>query len=338
MKDLLHMIKSGALLSENQIQEALQQMTSGRASPAQTGAFLMGLASRGETASEIAAAADFLRQHADKLSAPQGTVDCCGTGGDIHGTYNISTAVALVCAACSVPVAKHGNRAASSKSGAADVLEALGTPLNVPKQRLEQALKKYYFAFLMAPSHHQVLKPLAPIRKDLGFQTIFNLLGPLASPADTKFQLIGVFDQKWGRVFAEALHKLGSKRAWIVHGRDGLDEITLSDDTDITILHEDGRIEERVLSPHDFGLPACQLEELKGGEAKQNADALYELLNGKPSAYRNVVVANAAAVLVISTAANDLKDGVQQAQDALDQHKALKLLENYIAFVSASHD
>ena len=298
--------------------------------PAVAGAFLMGLAQRGESATEIAAAARILRNYAKAVQAPQGAVDCCGTGGDARGTYNISTAVALVCAACGVPVAKHGNRAASSKSGAADVLEALGVSLNASQKTHEQALQDLNFTFLMAPHHYDILRPLAPIRAALGFRTLFNILGPLANPAGTKRQLIGVFKPDLCPLMANALKELGSERAWIVHGRDGLDEITLTTSTDVTALEPDGTIKDFTLTPDDFGLPSCNADDLKGGSAEENATALERLLQGAKSAYRDVVLANSAAVLKISDQVKTLKEGVQNATTAIDAGKAHDTLTHYI--------
>ncbi len=299
------------------------------------GAFLMGLSQKGETSEEIASAAHYLRAHVSPINAPPHAVDCCGTGGDVSGTYNISTAVALICAACDVPVAKHGNRAASSKSGAADVLEALGVNLDAPHERLEQALKKFNFAFLMAPKHHQILKPIVPIRKNLGFPTIFNLLGPLANPAGTKTQLIGVYDRKWCRPMAEALKILGTKRAWVVHGRDGLDEITLTTQSDVVALDENGDIHEFTISPQDHGLDICRAEDLKGGDARFNADALQKLLSGHASAYRNISLLNAGAVLVLSGSCDTLRTGIEKSAEAIDSNKVIENFNAYKTYVGA---
>ena len=333
MKEILLKLKAGQDLSDDDIQSAFDTILKAKTPPEIVGAFLMGLASKGESPTEIAAAASYLREHATTLKAPNNAVDCCGTGGDVSGTYNISTAVALVCAACGVPVAKHGNRAASSKSGAADVLEEMGANIDVPKEMLESTLKKFNFAFLMAPKHHQVLKPLGPIRKNLGIPTIFNLLGPLANPAGTQIQLIGVFDKKWCRPMAEALKILGTKRAWVVHGEDGLDEITLTDKTFIAALNEDGSIEEFHIAPEDYGLQRCKPEELKGGDAKENAAALKSVLKGEDCAYRNIVLLNAAAVLLLAGSASSMEDGLKQATTAINSNAAITNFEGYKSFI-----
>ncbi|GJL84836.1 MAG: anthranilate phosphoribosyltransferase [Micavibrio sp.] len=320
-----------ASLSEAEIIETMRAIMNGEMAEDDMAAFLVELAERGETTEEITGAAKVMREKALSIKAPDDAVDCCGTGGDHSGTYNISTAVALVSAACGVPVAKHGNRAASSKSGAADVLEALGINLDVPVEKLEEALTKFNFAFLMAPKHHSAMKLVVPVRKKLGRRTIFNLLGPLANPAGTKFQLIGVFDSKWLVPMAQTLSKLGTKRAWVVHGSDGLDEITTTGPTKIAVL-ENGEVSEKEITPDDFGLPIAKPEDLKGGDAQENAMALKSLLEGEQSAYRDIVLANTAAVLVIHGSATDLKDGVAKAAQAIDSELALHLLYGYVAF------
>ncbi|MCB1529858.1 MAG: anthranilate phosphoribosyltransferase [Rhodospirillales bacterium] len=332
-ESFLQKVKDGAVLTEEEMEAAMHVMMAGGASEGQMADFLTALARRGETAGEITGAAKVLRQKALSIKAPEDALDCCGTGGDSAGTYNISTAVAIVSAACGVPVAKHGNRAASSKSGAADVLEALGVHLDVEKDRLERALEDIGFCFLMAPQHHEAMKHVAKVRKELGFRTIFNLLGPLANPAGTQYQLIGVFDEKWLLPLAETLKNLGTKRAWVVHGTDGLDEITTTGPTKIAVL-EGGKITEKTLRPEDFGLPVAVPEALKGGDAQENARALKALLKGEKSAYRDIVLANVAAVLTIHGTVNDLKDGVRTAANALDTKKALSILNQYIVLSS----
>jgi anthranilate phosphoribosyltransferase len=331
MKEFLRILQTGQSLTENQMLEAMTKIMDGHASEVEIAAFLTGLAERGETAEEITGAARVLRSKAKTIKAPPGTVDCCGTGGDGTGTYNISTAVALVAAACNVPVAKHGNRAASSKSGAADVLENLGVNLTMPTDALELALEDIRFAFLMAPNHHQAMKHVAPIRKKLGVKTIFNLLGPLSNPAGTKLQLVGVYNKKWVRPMAEALKKLGSERAWVVHGSDGLDEITVTGPTFAAIL-DNNEITEREIVPDEFGLIPSKPETLKGGDAAVNAHALRRLLNGEKSAYRDIVVANTAAVLCIHGSAKTLHEGAEKATAAIDGGHAEKILQNYIKF------
>ncbi len=333
MQDLLVRIRGGDYLTRQEMFDALTGIVDNKYTPAQVGAFLMGLSVRGEGVEEIIGAVGFLKAQVDPVFAPDKTIDCCGTGGDHSGTYNISTAVGFVLAACGQPVAKHGNRAASSKSGAADVLEALGVNLDISKAQCEEALEKLNFCFLMAPHHHKVLKPLAGLRKELGFRTIFNILGPLANPANTKRQLIGVYDRKMLRLFAEVLLRLGAEKAMIVHGSDGLDEITLSGSTYCARV-ENGTIEELELRPSDFGLDPIDAEDIKGGMADENASALLALLNGKKSAYRSIVLANAAAALMVSDRAASLKDGVAIAAKAIDDGTALSVLNDYRDFTN----
>ena len=323
-------ISQGAELSEQEIYESIKFIIQGDASEEQITSFLTELSARDIGVNEITGAARILRDMSSTIKAPGNALDCCGTGGDGVGTYNISTAVALVCAACNVPIAKHGNRAASSKSGAADVLESLGVNLETSHDILERALEEINFCFLMAPQHHQAMKHVAPIRKKLGFRTIFNLLGPLANPASAPYQLIGIYDPKLLRPMAKTLHKLGTKRAWIVHGLDGLDEITTTADTKIAILSEDGSIEEKTLSPSDFGLPSASIDDIKGGDANENAEALMALLNGAPSAYRDIVLANSAAVLNIHGKASSLIDGVEIARHVIVNGQAKQVLATYI--------
>lgn len=323
----------GSVFSEEEMAECIGLLMRGDADPAQAATFLTALSRRGETAGEIAGAARALRALAASIRAPAGAVDCCGTGGDGLHTYNISTAVALVCAACGVPVAKHGNRSVTSKSGAADVLESLGVTLALSSGTLEHALRDIGFCFLMAPHHHQAMRHMAPVRKSLGFRTIFNLLGPLANPAGARKQLIGVYDRKWVVPMAEALSALGADSAMVVHGEDGLDEITLTGRTFAAILHPGGRIEEAEFTPDTFGLPVIDLAAIRGGDAAENARALQALLTGERSAYRDMVLANAAAVLYLHDG-RSLKDGVAAAASAIDQGHALSILERYKALTS----
>lgn len=327
----LEKVLSGAMLSEDEMTDAMTLIMSGAVDHDALAPFLTTMSARGEAVSEITGAAKVMRQMASAINAPDGAIDCCGTGGDASGTYNISTAVAIVCAAAGVPIAKHGNRAASSKSGAADVLEALDVNLDLNRAQLEDALKQFNFCFLMAPHHHQAMKHVMPSRKTLGHRTIFNLLGPLANPAGTTRQLIGVFDEKWLRPMAQTLHNLGTNRAWIVHGLDGLDEITTTAQTKAVIL-DNGTITQRTFSPEDFGLKTANANDLKGGDAKQNAAALLGVLNGEKNAYRDIVLANTSAVLNIHGMASDLLEGVSIAKQVIDNGAALSTLNAYAKF------
>lgn len=329
-RDLTSYITENSL-SQDQMREAVSIMMRGEATNDQIAKFLTVLAERGETSDEITGAAQVMREMAQTIKAPADAVDCCGTGGDGAHTYNISTAVALVAASCDVPVAKHGNRAASSKSGAADVLEALGVNLDLSLSELEEALQEFNFCFLMATNHHQAMKHVVPVRKQLGFRTIFNLLGPLANPAGTKRQLIGVFDQKWLRPMAEVLSNLGTEKAWLVHGTDGLDEITTTASTHVVSL-EQGDIQEFTLSPEEFGITLAKPEDLKGGDATYNANALRAVLKGEKNAYRDIVLLNTAAVLVVHDNATSIENGLSQAAQAIDSGRALEALEAYANF------
>ncbi len=318
-------------LSEEQMVTAMTAIMDGNSDDKAIESFLRGLSERGETVDEITGAAKVLRAKASAIEAPYNAVDCCGTGGDASGTYNISTAVALVASACGVPIAKHGNRAASSKSGAADVLEALGVNLDLSKEKLEESLKLYNFCFLMAPHHHQAMKHVMPARKAVGTRTIFNLLGPLANPAGTRHQLIGVYAKEWVEPMAETLRNLGTKSAMVVHGQDGLDEISISAPTDIAILKEGG-IETKTITPEHFGLEISDIERIKGGNADENAAAMRALLEGQKCPYRDIVLANTAAVLTIFGKTDDLREGVDMAAAEIDSGHAYQLLKDYIQF------
>jgi anthranilate phosphoribosyltransferase len=336
-QNYLEKISQGSVLSQKEMEAVMHEIMQGNVNEADMESFLIQLSNRGETVEEITGAANVMRGMAGTIRAPKGALDCCGTGGDASGTYNISTAVALLAAGCGVPVAKHGNRAASSKSGAADVLEALGVNLDVSTRRLEASLEKANFCFLMAPNHHQAMKHVVPVRKKIGTETgkrtIFNLLGPLANPAGTKYQLIGVFDKKWTKPFAQVLKNLGTKSAWIVHGQDGLDEISVCAPTNVAILHN-GDIVETTISPENFGLPMHDPAKLKGGNAAENAEALKELLKGERGAYRDIVLANTSAVLNIAGKVKGLKEGVRMAEENIFNGNAYNVLEFYIKYTN----
>jgi anthranilate phosphoribosyltransferase len=337
--ELLKSLQAGQNLSETEMSQLMTSMMEGRLETRQIAEILRALSSKGETAEELTGAAKVMRAHALTIHAPYDAVDCCGTGGDKKGSLNISTAVSLIAAACGVPVAKHGNRASSSRSGAADVLEAIGVNLDIPMIALEEALEDFNFCFLMAPAHHTAMKHVAAARKSLGVRTIFNLLGPLSNPAGARLQLLGVFDAKWIRPMAETLKNLGSKRAWVVHGSDGMDEITLAGPTLCALLNDDGTITDRTLTPDEFGLPTYpDPAALEGGDAQYNAMALRALLQGKDGPYRDTVLANTAAVLVIHGSAPDLKSGVARAAQAIDSGNAQALLRDYIAFTRSIDD
>ena len=330
LKPYLAKIAGGASLSEADAEAAFNVLMSGAATPAQIGAFLMALRVRGETVSEITGAAKVMRAKALKVEAPVGAIDTCGTGGDGAGTFNISTAAALVAAACGVVVAKHGNRAMSSKSGTADVLAELGLNLDATPEVIARALREASIGFLFAQRHHSATRHVGPMRQELGTRTIFNLLGPLSNPAGATRQLIGVFAHRWIVPVAETLGRLSSERAWVVHGSDGLDEITTTGITYVAEL-KDGKVTTFEVTPEDAGLKRAKPEELIGGDVATNAAALRTLLHGRGGAYRDIVVLNTAAALMIAGKVDNLKDGAAMALDAIMSGKAKKTLEALVA-------
>jgi anthranilate phosphoribosyltransferase len=328
MKALLAKVAAGGRLTEAQAETAFDIMMSGDATPSQMGGFLMALRVRGETVEEISGAARAMRAKARPVKAPPGAIDTVGTGGDGVGTFNVSTATALVVAGCGVPVAKHGNRAFSSRCGSADVLAALGVNLDAESHALEDALREAGICFMMAPRHHGAMRHVAGTRVELGTRTIFNILGPISNPAGVKRQLVGVFSPEWLTPIAEVLGKLGSERAWVVHGSDGLDEITLTGPTRVAEL-VDGEVRSFEVRPKDAGLPERSLDELKGGDAEFNAEAVRALLDGAPGAFRDFVLINSAAALIVAGKANGLRSGVDMAAAAIDggyAKRALSLL------------
>ena len=294
-------------------------------------AFVMALRLRGETVDEIIGGVEALRAHGSHITAPAGTMDTCGTGGDGLHTRNISTAVAIVLAAAGVPVAKHGNRAVSSACGSADVLEALGVPLEQDAAEAARTLQDVGICFLLAPRHHRAMRHVAPVRKALGIRTIFNILGPMANPAGARRQLIGVFDARWLRPMAETLKALGSERAWLVHGSDGMDELTISGQSQVVALEPDGTIREMTISPEDVGLGRHPPAAVRGGDAAENAAALVALLEGERGAYRDIVLLNTAAALVVADRAPDLRAGVALAAETIDTGRAADLLARWRA-------
>ena len=323
----------GAVLDESEAEAAFDVIMSGAADAVESAAFLAALKVRGEASSELVGAARALRSRVLKVDAPKGAIDTVGTGGDHSGTFNISTAAALVTAACGVPVAKHGNRAATSKSGAADVLAELGVNLDVTPETVARALRETNIGFLFAQKHHSAFKNVADLRKQLGIRTIFNLIGPLCNPAGATRQLVGVFARKWMIPMAEALARLGSERAWVVHGSDGLDEITTTGTT-YAVEMLDGKLREFEIVPEDVGLKRAKPEDLKGGDAAVNAAALRTMLHGRGGPYRDIAVLNSAAALVIAGKVPDLKSGAELALDAIINGKAAKVLAALVAITN----
>jgi anthranilate phosphoribosyltransferase len=325
IRPLLGRLARGETLAEAEAEAAFGAIITGDATHAQIGGMLMAMRVRGETVAEMVGAVRALRARMVSIKAPEGAIDVCGTGGDEAGTLNISTAVTFVVAGCGVPVAKHGNRALSSKSGAADVLEHLGIRLSLPAARLEEILADTGCAFLFAPAHHPALRHAAPVRAELGTRTLFNLLGPLANPAGVARQFTGVYASHWTRPVAEALSRLGTSHAWIVHGQ-GLDELTLSGTNHISVL-EAGRVSDVTLQAAEVGLPHAPLSALRGGDAAANAAALIRLLEGEPGAYRDTVLLNVAGALMVAGTVTSLTGGIAAAAAAIDSGAARAALE-----------
>jgi anthranilate phosphoribosyltransferase len=324
---------AGRHLSEAEAEEAFEIMMSGHATPAQIGGLLMALRVRGETVDEIAGAVRAMRAKMVRLKAPEGAIDTCGTGGDGAGTLNISTGASLVAAACGVPVAKHGNRAMSSKTGAADVLAALGVNLDADMRLIERSMAEAGMGFMLAPRHHAAMRHVGPVRVELGTRTIFNLMGPLSNPAGASRQLVGVFARSWTAPLATVLGRLGAERAWVVHGSDGLDEITTTGATYVAELRR-GAVHEFEVTPEEAGLPRAAAADLKGADAKTNARALAEMLDGKKGPYRDIVLLNAAAALVVAGKAKELSAGAALAAEAIDSGRAKAVLARMVAITN----
>ncbi len=325
LKPVLARLAAGASLSETEAETAFDVIMSGEATPAQIGALLMAMRVRGETVAEITGAVRAMRARMSVVEAPPDAIDVCGTGGDNAGTLNVSTAVAFVLAGSGVPVAKHGNRALSSHTGGADVLAALGVTVDVPLDRLAAILRTAGCAFLFAPRHHPSMRHAAGPRVELGTRTIFNLLGPLANPARVRRQLTGVFDPTWARPMAETLGRLGADRAWVVHGQ-GLDELTVAGENQVVEV-KDGALRAFTLTPEDAGLARAPVEAIRGADAAFNAAALRALLEGARDPYRDTVVLNAAAGLIVADRVRELREGVALADRALSSGAALAALE-----------
>jgi anthranilate phosphoribosyltransferase len=334
LKLLMQKAATGARFSEEEIRDAFELMMSGAASPAQMAAFLMALRVRGETLSEITGACQMMRAKMLPIEAPPDAVDVVGTGGDGHNTYNVSTCAAIVAAGAGVPVAKHGNRAVSSLSGASDVLTALGVKIDIPPIVISRAIAAAGVGFMWAPLHHPAMKSWAPARAELGVRTLLNLLGPLANPAGVTRQVVGVYSQEWTVPIAEALKNLGSVHAWVVHGSDGLDEITTTGPTSIAEL-KDATITEFEVTPEDADLPRATLADLKGGDATLNAAAIRDVLRGEPGPFRDIVLMNAGAALIVGGKAADLPDGVVRAAHAIDSGAAAQALDKLVAVTNA---
>jgi anthranilate phosphoribosyltransferase len=333
LKALIAIVAEGRTLSQDEARLGFDIMMSGNATPAQMGAFLMALRVRGETVDEITGAARTMRAKVTAVKAPPNAIDVVGTGGDNVGTWNVSTASAFVVAGCGVPVAKHGNRAFSSKAGSADVLSALGVNLDCDMRYVEQAIAEAGVGFLMAPRHHSAMRHVGGTRVELGTRTIFNILGPLSNPAGVSRLLVGVFARKWIEPMARTLGNLGTQAAWVVHGSDGLDEITTTGPTYVAEL-KDGAVRTFEVTPQQAGVQPGRLEDLKGGTPQENAKAVLDLLDGKPGAFRDIVRMNAGAALIVAGKAKSLEEGAAQAAASIDAGKAKKALERLRAITN----
>jgi anthranilate phosphoribosyltransferase len=334
LRSAIKKVAAGETLNQREAAEAFELIMSGGATDAQIGALLMGLHVRGETADEIVGAARVLRAKAVPVRAPEGAIDTCGTGGDAKGTHNISTCTAFVVAGAGVPVAKHGNRSISSRSGSADVLSALGVNLECGPETIARCIEGCGLGFMFAPAHHAAMRHVAKVRSELGVRTIFNLLGPLANPAATKYQVVGVFDEKWVEPIANVLGMLGVERAWVVYGGDGLDELTTTTVSHLAVLDR-GKVSTFKISPRNAGLPEAKPEDLIGGDAAENAAHIRAVLQGNQGPLRDIVLLNAAAALLVGGKAKTLRDGVALAAESIDSGKAIGVLE---ALVKLSHD
>jgi len=332
MSDFKHYIglaASGTPLTRTEAESAFDIMMSGDATPSQIGGFLMALRVRGETVEEIAGAVATMRAKMLPVEAPEGAIDIVGTGGDQSGSFNISTCAALVAAAAGAKVAKHGNRALSSKSGTADTLEVLGVDLDIKPDAIARCIAEAGVGFMFAPNHHAAMRFVGPSRVELGTRTVFNLLGPLSNPAGVKRQLVGVFAPEWVEPLAHVLKDLGSERAWVVHG-DGMDELTVTAATKVAEL-KDGNVRAFEVQPSDAGVDSHSFDAIKGGDSKVNAAALKGVLDGDKNAYRDVVLMNAGAGLLIAGLAETLEDGAQQAAAAIDNGRAKETLAKLVA-------
>ncbi|MDB5647456.1 anthranilate phosphoribosyltransferase [Methylobacterium sp.] len=330
-KPLLAKVATGAGLNRDEARRAFDHLLSGEVTPVQASAFLMALKVRGEAPDEIVGAVEAMRARMIPVDAVSGAIDVVGTGGDHSGSYNVSTLAAIIVAACGVPVAKHGNRAATSRSGAADVLAALGVRIGLGPDELSLCLAQAGLCFMFAQTHHAAMRHVAPVRAELPTRTIFNMLGPLANPAGVRRQLFGVSSPAWAEPLTGVLAELGSDRVWTVHGSDGLDEITVTGPTAVVAL-EAGRVSRFTIDPREVGIPLHGLEDLRGGDPEHNATALGRVLEGARNAYRDIAVLNAGAALVVAEAAQTLAEGVIRAGAALDSGAARTTLDKLVLF------
>jgi len=329
IKETLNHLADSNDLTFEQMRSIMNIIMSGQATPSQIGAFLMALRVKGETVEEIAGAVSILREKMIPVAAPSNAIDIVGTGGDGVGTYNISTTASIIVAAAGCPVAKHGNKALSSKSGSSEALLALGVELDLPAAGISACIERAGIGFMFAPNHHAAMRFVGPSRQEMGVRTIFNLLGPQSNPAGVKHYLLGVFDKKWVRPVAESLLKNGAKSAWVVYGNDGLDELTTTTTSHVAEI-KDGKITEFEISPENAGLPFAQTKDILGGTPQENAKAMRELFDGKLSPFRDIALLNAAAALLILGKVSDLKAGMELAAKQVDSGAAKAKLEELV--------
>jgi anthranilate phosphoribosyltransferase len=329
-KTLLAKVAGNTALTREESARAFDRMMSGEATPSQMGALLMALRVRGETVDEITGAVTAMRAKMLKVDAPPNAIDIVGTGGDAKGSFNISTCAAFIVAGAGVPIAKHGNRALSSRSGAADVLGALGVRIELSPEQVRDCIHEAGIGFMFAPAHHPAMKNVGPTRVELGTRTIFNLLGPLSNPAGVKRQMVGTFSKQWVEPMAQVLKNLGSESVWVAHGADGLDEISISGPTSIAAL-ENGTVRTFEVKPEDIGIKALPHDAVRGGDADTNAATMRSVLNGDKSAFRDVSILNAAAALIVAGKAKDLAEGAKVAAHSLDSGAAATRLEKLVA-------
>lgn len=328
LKEAINQLANGQSLSREDTNAVFNIIMSGEATDAQIGGILMAMRVRGETEDEFAGAIDALRAVMLPVDAPGNAIDIVGTGGDAKGSYNISTCTAIVTASCGIPVAKHGNRSLSSKSGASDCLTALGVNIELSPSQITDCIEEAGIGFMFAPAHHSAMRYVGPSRVELGTRTIFNLLGPMCNPASVKRQLLGVFAPQWVLTAAKVAQKLGSEKLWVVHG-EGFDEVTITGTTQVAEL-VDGSVNTFEINPSDFGFDVASESAIAGGDATENAKALREVLDGKPSAYRDMVIMNTACALLVADEAKDLQDGAAQAKTAIDSGAAMTTLEKLV--------
>jgi len=335
IKDAIKKVVDGIDLSREEASAVMGEIMNGKATPSQISCLLTALRIKGETADEVTGFASKMRENSVKISSKFGNiVDTCGTGGDFSGTFNVSTVSAIVAAAAGARVAKHGNRSASSKCGSADILEAMGVKIDIPPEKVKRSIEEICIGFIFAPNFHPAMKYAGPSRKEIGIRTVFNILGPLTNPAGAKHQLLGVFSEKLTELMSLVLQNLGSTEVMVVHGMDGMDEITVTNRTKISHL-KDGKIKNYFIEPKSFRMNRCAKEELLGGSVNDNIKITNDILKGaEKGAKRDIVVLNTAAALVVGQAAKDMNDGISRAKEALDSGAAFKKLEDLIKFTN----